>query len=265
MSSLLPAATEPDVLPPPPRVELTTLALFVDVDGTLLDFASRPDAVSIDPSLRATLAALQKRLHGALAPLSGRPLRDVDALFALPSIAAAGLHGAELRGPGGHSTPEQRRNPELDGARTRAVEVAAAHPGVIVEDKGAAIALHYRAAPAAEIAVRRAASDMLDSAGDDFELLQGNCVIELKPAHTDKGKALATLMHSAPFAGRTPWMLGDDVTDEDAFAAANVLGGVSIIVGARRPTLARYALADPSAARAWIASLLEDAGPQVRR
>jgi trehalose 6-phosphate phosphatase len=214
--------------------------------------------------LRVTLAALHARLHGALAPLSGRPLSDLDALLALPSIAGAGLHGAELRAPGWQSTAMQRLNPELDAARARASEVAAAHAGVIIEDKGAAIALHYRAAPEAEIVVRRAAIDMLDSAGPDFELLQGDHVIELKPAHANKGKALATLMRSSAFIGRTPWMLGDDVTDEDAFAAANVLGGVSIIVGPRRPTLARYTLANPSAARVWLANLLKDADSKVR-
>ena len=159
----------------------------------------------------------------------------------------------------------QRMNPQLKRARARASVMAKAHPGVIIEDKGTAIALHYRAAPEAEIAVRRAAVDMLDSAGADYELLQGNHVIELKPAYADKGSALAALMGSPPFAGRTPWMLGDDVTDEDAFAEANARGGVSVIVGPRRPTLARHTLADPAAARRWLASLLDDDGAAEHR
>ncbi|HEV7489927.1 MAG TPA: trehalose-phosphatase [Rhodanobacteraceae bacterium] len=263
MNSALPAAAEPAALPPPPRADTATLALFVDIDGTLLDIAARPDAVIVEPALRATLAALHELLRGALAPLSGRSLRSVDALLALPSVAAAGLHGAELRANGGDSLASQRLNPELDMARARANETASTHPGVIVEDTGAAIALHYRSAPTAEIAVRRAAIDMLDSAGSEYELLQGNLVIELKPAHADKGSALATLMQSLPFVGRTPWMIGDDLTDEDAFAEANALGGVSIIVGPRRPTLARYALPDPGAARAWLADLLEPGEPTV--
>src|SRR3954447_13924757 len=95
------AAAETDVLPPPPRADIATLALFVDVDGTLLDIAMRPDAVVVEPSLRETLRALHARLGGAFALVSGRTLEDVDNLLGLTDAAAAGLHGAELRGPSG--------------------------------------------------------------------------------------------------------------------------------------------------------------------
>lgn len=254
MSSVPSAAADHDVLPPPPRADTTALALFVDVDGTLLDIAARPDAVVVDASLPATLKRLKQRLCGALAPISGRPLRDIDALLGLYG-AAAGLHGAELRGPGGAALAAPILHEGLDGARRCAVEAAASIAGVLVEDKRGAIALHYRAAPDAELDVRRAAIAMLDAAGNGYELLYGKCVIELKPANTDKGAALAALMRIAPFAGRTPWMIGDDATDEDAFAEVNAERGVSIIVGPRRPTVARYALAGPAAARAWLAAL----------
>ncbi len=249
-------AAKNDVLPAPPHPDLAALALFVDVDGTLLDIATRPDAVVVDPSLRTTLRTLHERLGGALAPVSGRPLRDIDALLGLPAAAAAGLHGAELRAPGGGALATPELHPGLAAARTRAVEAAAGHPGVLVEDKGAAIALHYREAPDAELAVRRAAGDMLDHAGSGYELLQGKFVIELKPRNVHKGSAIAALMRIAPFAGRTPWMIGDDVTDEDAFAETNAQGGISIIVGPRRPTRAHYALPGPAAARAWITRLI---------
>jgi len=257
MSTVPSAAADHDVLPPPPRADAAAIALFVDVDGTLVDIAARPDAVVVDASLPSTLKRLKQRLGGALAPVSGRPLRDIDALLGLDG-AAAGLHGAELRGPDGAALAAPILHEGLAAARTRAVEAAASIAGVLVEDKGGAIALHYRAAPDAELDVRRAAVAMLDAAGDGYELLHGKLVIELKPSNADKGVALAALMRIAPFAGRTPWMIGDDTTDEDAFAEVNRERGVSIIVGPRRPTVARYALVGPAAARAWLAALASE-------
>jgi trehalose 6-phosphate phosphatase len=258
------AAPITDVLPPPPRADVTALALFLDVDGTLLDIAARPDAVVVEPMLRETLHALHARLGGALATVSGRPLHEVDALLGLTHAAAAGLHGAELRAPDGAELVEPLHDPQLDVVRTRAAEVAAAIPGLLVEDKGAAIALHYRLVPEAEHETRAAAIGLLAIAGPEYELIDGKAVVELKPRHAHKGTALAALMHIAPFAGRTPWMVGDDLTDEDAFAESNRRGGVSIIVGARRPTLARYALSGPAEARAWMAALAR-AGAEMLR
>lgn len=253
------AALAASNLPPPPRADVASIALFLDVDGTLLDLAIRPDAVVVDPTLRETLSTLHVRVGGALAIVSGRPIREIDALLALDDVAAAGLHGAELRAEGRVTLAQPLPNPRLDPVRARAVEIAAALPGVLVEDKGGAIALHYRTAPEAEDATRNAALDLLLLAGADYELIHGKSVVELKPRHADKGTALATLMQIAPFAGRTPWMIGDDLTDEDAFAEANREGGISVVVGARRPTLARHALAGPAAARAWLASLAKEA------
>jgi trehalose 6-phosphate phosphatase len=253
-----PSATDRAVLPPPPRADADTLALFVDVDGTLVDIAAHPDTVVVDVSLPSILNRLKARLGGALAPLSGRPLRDVDALLGLDG-AAGGLHGAEIRDPDGAMLAAPIKDEGIAAARTRAIEAAASIPSLLVEDKGSTIALHYRAAPDTELDVRRAAIAMLDAAGRGYALLHGKCVIELKPANADKGDALAALMRVAPFAGRTPWMIGDDTTDEDAFAEVNAERGVSIIVGARRPTVALYALAGPAAARAWLAMLASEA------
>lgn len=259
--SSVPSAADNDDLPPPPRADAMTLALFVDVDGTLLDIAARPDTVVVDAWLPSTLRRLKARLDGALAPISGRPLHDIDGLLGLDG-AAAGLHGAELRGPDGATLAAPIPHEGLAAARRCAVAAAASIPGLLVEDKGGAIALHYRAAPAAEHATREAAHDLLLLAGADYELIHGKAVVELKPRHADKGTALATLMKIAPFAGRTPWMIGDDLTDEDAFVEAHREQGVSIIVGPRRPTLARHALAGPSSARAWLAGLANDRGPR---
>ncbi|HEY6985614.1 MAG TPA: trehalose-phosphatase [Rhodanobacteraceae bacterium] len=264
MNSVPSAATEVDVLTPPARADLATIALFIDVDGTLLDFAERPDDVIVEPSLRAMLAALQTRLGGALAILSGRTLGQIDALLGLDRAAAAGLHGAELRGPGGVVLESAPSGASLEAVRSKCAALALQIPGLLVEDKGAAMALHYRTAPDQELAVRRAAIDLLDLAGAEFELLQGKFVIELKLRHADKGRALARLMHLAPFAERVPWMIGDDVTDEDAFTEANALDGTSILVGTRRPTAARHALASPAAARNWMATLLDSSAEAAR-
>ncbi|WP_291191461.1 trehalose-phosphatase [Dokdonella sp.] len=249
-------------LPPPPQAQPADVALFLDLDGTLLDFAARPDAVVVEDGLRTRLRRLRTALGGALALLSGRSLQQIDALLGLPEAAAAGLHGAELRRANGRVSQLRPEAERLEALRDRARAIAAALPGVLLEDKGVAFALHYRNVPDAAPEVERAAHELLRFGGAGFELQAGNRVVELKPAGVDKGVALAALMLEAPFAGRVPWMLGDDLTDEHAFARVEELGGVSILVGERRPTRARHALADPAAARAWLAALADAAATQ---
>jgi len=244
-------------LPAPPPADVATIALFVDIDGTLIDFATHPDAVIVDETVRASLRTINALLGGALAPVSGRPLRRIDELLQLPPGAAAGLHGAELRLADGSMIEASTDATRLDGARLRALHAAEAHAGVLIEDKRGAIALHYRAVPQAANAVHEAAAEMLTLAAPGYELLQGDMVMELKPMNANKGIAVATLMRTAPFLGRTPWMIGDDRTDEDAFDEVDALGGISVIVGTRRPTRARYALASPASVRAWLAGLAE--------
>ncbi|HEY0180844.1 MAG TPA: trehalose-phosphatase [Dokdonella sp.] len=241
---------------PPARIDAATTALFVDLDGTVVDFAERPDAVRVEPGVRTALRRLSELLGGALAPISGRPLHEIDALLGLPRTAAAGLHGAELRGPDGRLIDAPRDDARLAAARVRAAARLAQCPGLVLEDKRSALALHYRGAPAFAGEARRLGAELLELAGPGYELLHGNQVVELKPSGSDKGSALAALMRMPPFAGRTPWMLGDDLTDEHAFERADALGGFGILVGARRPTRARRALPDPDAARAWLAALV---------
>lgn len=243
-------------LPAPPLPASSTLALFLDLDGTLLEFADRPDAVVVAVDLPRLLRTLRDRLDGALALISGRALHDIDALLDIGG-PAAGLHGGEIRYADGHRLTLHRADAtRLAELYARAAAFAAAWPGVVVETKPHALALHYRTAPQAAAAVREMAAVLQDEAGEGYVLQPGNHVIELKPAGVDKGGAVAVLMRSAPFAGRTPWVLGDDLTDEHAFVGAAALGGCGIVVGPRRPTAARYALADPQAAHAWLAALL---------
>lgn len=253
-------ATSPDLshaLSLPPRPDAAAVALFLDLDGTLVDFAARPDDVVVAPDLAPDLHALQERFGGALAILSGRPLRRIDELLGLPSLAAGGSHGAELRRADGTIPRRTRDAPGIASLRAYARLQLGDWPGVVVEDKPDAIALHWRAQPEARDAVQAIARRIANTAGPRYQLQDGDCVVELRGAGTDKGDALAKLMRHAPFAGRVPWMIGDDFTDEHAFAAAERLGGFGVIVGPRRPTLARHAFPDTAAVRAWLASLLE--------
>ncbi len=244
-------------LPSPPRPDFAAVALFLDLDGTLIDFAARPDDVVVAPDLPRNLHALHDRFGGALAILSGRPLRRIDELLGLPSIAAAGSHGTELRRADGTVPRRARDAPGIASLRAYARLQLADWPGALVEDKPDAIALHWRAQPEARDAVQATAQRIASTAGPRYCLQHGDCVIELRGAGTDKGDALAKLMRHAPFARRTPWMIGDDLTDEHAFAAAERLGGFGIVVGTRRPSVARHAFPDTHAVRAWLASLLE--------
>jgi trehalose 6-phosphate phosphatase len=243
------------VLPAPPAPGADDeWALFLDVDGTLLDFAPHPEGVHVDARLHDDLARLRERLRGALALLSGRTLAQLDDLFDWNRHAAAGLHGAQLRFADGHCSDDE------DQARVAALHALAeariaGAPGVLLEDKRQALALHYRNAPKQRVFIEELAQELLQRAGSDYMLQHGNHVVELKPAGADKGRALAALLASAPFAGRQPWMLGDDLTDEHAFEEVNGRGGVSVIVGARRPTHANFSLDDPRAVRAWLRGL----------
>lgn len=241
----------PAPLPPPPLLPAHA-ALFLDLDGTLLDFASRPQDVVVEARVRETIARLHAALDGALAIVSGRPLAEIDRLSHLPSIAAAGLHGAQVRDAAGTIHAMPLAGGALDRVRQHAREHSAALDGVLLEDKGDAIAVHYRQAPHAAEAVARLCSELLRIAGSAFALQHGNHVIELRARGSDKGTAVATLMASPPFSGRQAWMIGDDLTDEHAFAVVNTCHGVSVVVGTRRPTQAKHALAGPAGVRDWL-------------
>ncbi|MET0225587.1 MAG: trehalose-phosphatase [Dokdonella sp.] len=243
----------------PPIARADAIALFLDIDGTLVDFAPSPDQAYADPELRRLLETLAGRLDGALVLISGRELDSIDALLGLPGLAAAGLHGAQIRRADGHLAELDGISTPMPALRMQANAFAAAIPGVLIEHKRNAIALHYRAAPHAAAAVHAMARTLLGEAGPAYELLPGNAVVELKPAGATKGTALALLMREAPFAARVPWVFGDDFTDEHAFDSANALGGVSVIVGPRRPTAAHYALADPAAMHRWLDAFARDA------
>lgn len=230
------------------------LAVFLDVDGTLLEIAGSPDEVVVESRLHDVLDRLRRRLGGAVALVSGRRIGDLDRLFGLTDMPAAGLHGLERRrGDGDIVRGTEDRLPEDVAARLRAF--AAARPGVLVEDKGAAVALHYRAAPAAEAAARAVVATLMAKHAGAFDLLDGKMVLELRRQGSHKGDAIAAFMAEPPFHGRRALFIGDDVTDEDGFAVVNRLGGWSVRVGEGRATAARFRLADVSAVIDWLARL----------
>ncbi|GAA5071191.1 trehalose-phosphatase [Lysobacter panacisoli] len=235
-------------LPAPPAVT-SDWALFLDVDGTLLDFADAPGDVVVQPGLVDVLAVLHGRLDGALALVSGRRLAQLDELFAPLHLPAAGLHGLERRDDGHESL--HARPVALDAVLAAARSLAAKFPGARVEDKGVALALHWRGSPAAEEPLHEfATSALIDLPG--YHLQPGNHVVELRPDGAHKGEAVLELMTHAPFHGRRPVFVGDDLTDEAAFKAVGSHGGFGILVGARQPSAARYALHDPAAVRDWL-------------
>jgi trehalose 6-phosphate phosphatase len=229
-------------------------ALFLDVDGTLVDIAPVPDAVIVPPGLGDVLRRLRAGLDGALALVSGRPLAGIDALFAPLRLPAAGQHGAELRLRGDTPPIALTRDPALDILAERAMEIAVERPGVLVEDKGLSIAIHYRLAPQYREELHRLAAELVAGSGAGIELLPVRMGVELKSRAISKGSAIEWFMRAPPFHGRVPVFVGDDRTDEFGFAAVLKLGGQAIRVGDLGPSLAPLRLASPHAVRDWLAA-----------
>lgn len=233
-------------------------AYFVDIDGTLIDFAARPAGVELDAELRDLIERLFSAAGKAVAVISGRSIRDVDRLFPHARLPVAGQHGTERRDAGGrvsqHPFPVER----LVVARARLIEIAARHPGLWLEDKELSLALHYRGAPALAADAERLMAEVQVEAGPAFCLQNGKGIVELKPAGRDKGMAVQEFMQEEPFRGRVPVFVGDDVTDEYGFKMVNQLGGHSVKVGPGE-TDARWRLRDVRAVRAWLSRGLEAA------
>jgi trehalose 6-phosphate phosphatase len=232
-------------------------ALLFDVDGTLLDIAPKPQAVRVPPDLRRHLEQISALADGAVALVSGRPLGDLDRLFELPKLAAVGGHGAEIR-TWLDGRPQYRREPPLEeGIRYKLAAIQAIDSRLIIEDKGYSVALHYRLAPEREQAVRDAVARLGGTLSfQGLEVLHGKAVIEVRRPGIDKGSAVRALMAKAPFKGRRPVYIGDDVTDEDAFAALPDFEGIAISVGRKLDGVAHY-FDSPSDVRRWIAELCE--------
>lgn len=229
-------------------------ALFCDVDGTLLDIAETPDAVRVSERLRRAIERVARCLDGAVALISGRRIEDLDRLFAPLRLPTAGLHGLERRDGAGRTRLLAEAN-EMEPLRPALRDFAEATPGILLEDKGATLALHYRGAPARAAEARALVTQLTAGRLDHLRVLDGKMVIEIKPRIAHKGEAIAAFLDEPPFRGRRPVFLGDDVTDEDGFRVVNDLGGVTVRVGAHEPTEARYHLANVDAVLVWIETL----------
>lgn len=248
--------TNSRVRPPPPAD--ARWAFFLDVDGTLIDIANTPCEARVDDALLGLVARLHHACGGALALISGRCLADLDQHLGSVRIPLAGQHGLERRDATGnlhtHATPPEARR----GLRQRLDALVAEYPGLLLEDKGLTLALHYRQAPQLASWLHRLLGGWLkDAAG--LQLQKGKRVLEFKPAGFDKGSAIAEFMAEPPFFGRRPVFIGDDVTDEHGFERVNLLNGHTVKVGAGR-TAARHRLPDVAAVRAWLAGAIPTQG-----
>lgn len=240
----------------PPRPDTGRHAFFLDVDGTLVDFASHPESVSAGPVVLSLLRRLERAAGGALALVSGRTIDSLDRVTAPHRFTAAGIHGLEWRSARGqHAAASHMQS--LERARAALRGLALEHPRLLVEDKGSSIALHFRAAPElAVLASARAEAAVL--AAPQLRVQHGHMVVEVLPRIASKHHALAAFMNEAPFRGRIPLFVGDDLTDEPAFEWVNAAGGLSIAVAAsRRPTAAQVTLPSVAAVRTWLESAVE--------
>ncbi|WP_298231269.1 trehalose-phosphatase [uncultured Azohydromonas sp.] len=228
-------------------------ALFFDFDGTLVDIAPTPATVVVDPALPPLLQRLAQQLSGAVAIVSGRALADIDALLGLPRLCAAGVHGAEWRALDSHV--RRIPVPALKVAVAPLQQLCARFPGLRLEHKPGALALHYRQAPELEAQCLQAMHDALQRV-EGMALQRGKLVVELKPRGASKAAAVRRFLEQRPFQHRRAWFFGDDVTDESAFEAVQAAGGVTVKVG-EGETLAEYRLAGPRQVRDWIEAAVD--------
>jgi trehalose 6-phosphate phosphatase len=236
---------------------LDTCAILLDIDGTLLDLARTPREVWVPPGLAATLHALRERTRGALALVSGRSLNDIDLIFAPDRFPAVGGHGAEMRLSIDSEAVATHAPPMDKELKSRLAAIARLSPGILLEDKGYSLALHYRLAPHAEKAIYEAVSLIrADLPSAPIEILPGKCVCEIKQAGFDKATGVRELMNHQPFRNRRPIFIGDDVTDESVFAIMPDLGGLAFSVG-RHSTGVAGQFDGPSDVRAWLKRLID--------
>ena len=242
-----------------PIVDIRSIAVFLDVDGTLIDIALTPDRVVIPDGLVDLVRELTRHAGGALAIVTGRPIAEVDRFLAPLAPVAAGVHGAQLRRqPDG--AVELRAKP-IDADLVAAVQrEIGSRPNIMVEAKPTSIAIHYRQAPNLAAELEAVLERILKRSADHLVLAHGRKVMEIVPRDVSKGDALKLLMELPDFRGRKPVMIGDDVSDQSAFEAATNLGGFGLKVAGERFSVADADFANPTEVRAWLATLVGSDG-----
>jgi trehalose 6-phosphate phosphatase len=231
--------------------------LFLDVDGTLLELAEHPGAVFVEPMLTPLLQRLRASSNGAIALVSGRTIADLDKLFPDPKLPLAGLHGCERRDAHGTLHVAAIAVEQLADVRAGLQRLVARHPGLILEDKGAGLALHFLQARELEHELRAEVALLATPLVPRFALLDGHAVIEIKPAAHTKDSAVTAFMEEEPFRGCRPIFIGDDQTDYGGFAAVRRFDGLAIAVGPR--VKSEWWLPDPVAVRQWLTHLADGA------
>lgn len=239
------------VMTMPPLLDPARHALFVDFDGTLVELRDDPQAVAIEATDRDRLVDLQSRLNGAFAVLSGRRISDLDRFLAPLRFAAAGVHGLERREAAGADIVHLAGPATLDPVREALRAALAAEPGLRLEDKGTALVIHYRGRPELKGEADRLADEAVRGV-PDLAVMHGHDIVEIHVAGMDKGRALASFMTQEPFRGRVPVYLGDDTTDEFAFAEVARMGGIGVKVGAGE-SAATHRLAAVDSVHRWLA------------
>jgi len=250
----------PEAVPVPHLLvpHLSEIALLLDIDGTLLELMPTPREVYVPTGLSRTLNGLLEKTSGALALVSGRSLNDIDLIFAPDQFPAVGGHGAEMRLTGDSEAIATHAPPLDKELKRRLATIAKLSPGILLEDKGYSLALHYRLAPHAEKAIYAAVSLIrADLPNAPIEVLPGKCVCEIKHAGFTKASGVRELMTLEPFRGRRPLFIGDDVTDETVFAIMPDFDGVAFSVGRRARGVAGHFDA-PNDVREFLARLLDD-------
>jgi trehalose 6-phosphate phosphatase len=237
-----------------PSQILSRCCMFLDVDGTLTEFSDDPASVVADAELIALLQRAEHDFGGALAVVSGRQLTTLDAMLSPLRLSASALYGLERRDPCGVVLRKAASVRALDAARGTIADFVGAHPGLIVEDKGTALALHYRRAPVFAADCRSIVYEAASGLWPDFQVIAGSMVVEIVPAGTSKATGIEEFLLEPPFATRIPIALGDDYSDRDAFAAVHRRGGLALAVGGR--IHGDHCLANCRAARQWLSTLV---------
>ena len=243
---------------PPSNLGNDAIGLFLDIDGTLLEIRDTPSSVVADEELLDLLSRCHAVLDGALCLVSGRSIAEVDRIMSPAKYHVAGAHGVELRAADGRIQTVAVSSFPADAEKALRA-FAEGHEGLLLERKQGGVSLHYRMAPTLERQCRDFVTSLMSKIGDNFRLIAGKMVFEISPAKSNKGDAIRRIMREAPYAGRKPVFIGDDVTDEDGFEVVNQFGGVSVRVGDIGDSAARFALPDVASVRPWLRSAIPDA------
>ncbi|WP_027167696.1 trehalose-phosphatase [Mesorhizobium sp. WSM3224] len=253
--------SQADLTPPLPEGRW---ALFLDIDGTLLEHAAHPDSVSVSDELRHLLEGVERRLDGALAFITGRSIAAVDQLFDPLKLRIAGLYGLEHRiAPNGKI--EATGAPADMAALADEIELELASKAVYVERKGPVLAIHTRAAPQLLARATELVEAALDRLPKGYRVIAGNAGVELMPLEAAKGAAIRRFMQIDPFTGRRPVFLGDDTSDENGFDTVNAAGGISIRVKPQGETTARFAIENVASAITWLEANFGEPAKQASR